>query len=79
VCTESSKAKKPILEEYKDSRLYWVEDKVSNAIMGHELGLRSILVNHTYNLNYEENPLNKPQYLRVNNWKQIYDIVVDSE
>jgi FMN phosphatase YigB (HAD superfamily) len=79
VCTESSRAKRPILEEYKDSRLYWVEDKVSNAIMGHELGLRSILINHSYNLNYIEHPFDEPQYLRVNNWKQIYDIVVDSE
>lgn len=71
VCTASSKDKEPILREYKDSGLIWIEDKVSNAIMGAELGLTPIVINHDYNLKYEGD------FIRVNKWKEIYEIVVD--
>lgn len=70
VCTKSSKEKEPILREYKDSGLIWVEDKASNAVMGHEYGLSSILINHDYNLKYSG------PFKRVNTWKEIYDIAV---
>lgn len=74
VCTESSKDKEPILQEYKDSNLLWIEDKVSNAIMGSGLGLRPIVINHDYNLTYDA-----PGCIRVNTWKEIYKIAVDED
>lgn len=71
VCTKSSKEKEPILREYEGSGLLWVEDKVSNAIMGSRLGLKSIVINQDYNLSHET-----PGCTRVNTWKEIYNIAV---
>ena len=69
VCTERSKDKKPILAEYQDSGLYWIEDKVTNAQMGAELGLKAILMNHAYNATHTGD------FIRVNSWREIYDII----
>lgn len=70
VCTKSSSDKDPILREYKNSGLIWIEDKVSNAIMGKKHGLSPILINHDYNMNCTG------PFIRVNTWKEIHDIVV---
>ena len=57
------------LAEYKGTGCYWVEDKMENADVGAELGLESILVAHTHNIEYDG------VATRVQNWKEIYDIV----
>lgn len=57
------------LSEYKDTGCYWVEDKMENADVGAELGLESILVAHNHNKDYSGTAK------RVQNWKEIYDIV----
>ena len=54
------------LEPYRDSECFWVEDKVANAELGVELGLKSILVGHTHNADYNGDI---PRYQR---WKDIY-------
>lgn len=61
------------LEEYRDSGLYWIEDKIVNCQVGNKLGLKSLLVEHGHNMNYVDN--NIP---RVKNWKEIYQIIVNS-
>jgi hypothetical protein len=55
---------------YKDSGCYWVEDKPENAEEGLKQGLNSILMNHTHNAEYEG------EAIRVNNWKEIYQLIV---
>lgn len=57
------------LVKYKDTGLYWIEDKLSNAELGPKYGLKSILMTAEYNKNYT-GPI-----LRVNNWKDIYRII----
>jgi hypothetical protein len=57
------------LAEYKGTGCYWVEDKMENADVGAELGLESILVAHVHNKDYTGSAT------RVQNWKEIYDIV----
>jgi FMN phosphatase YigB (HAD superfamily) len=57
------------LAEYEGTGCYWVEDKMENADVGAELGLESILVAHTHNIEYDG------VATRVQNWKEIYDIV----
>jgi phosphoglycolate phosphatase-like HAD superfamily hydrolase len=37
------------LAEYKDSGAWWIEDKVENAVVGKNLGLKPIIVEHEYN------------------------------
>ena len=57
------------LAEYKDTGCYWVEDKMENADVGVEAGLESLLVAHPHNREYNG------VATRVQNWKEIYDIV----
>ena len=58
------------LAEFHDTGLYWVEDKPKNALAGLSYGLKPILINHPYNKDF-----NHPDIIRVNNWKQIHEIL----
>jgi len=59
------------LAEFHDTGLYWVEDKPANAVAGLKYGLKPILIDHPYNRD-----CNHPDIIRVNNWKQIHEILV---
>lgn len=72
VCLDTGADKDAALEPYRDSGLYWIEDKVSNALLGQKLGLRSILVEHGFNMN-DEIPNGMTKCL---NWKEIYEHIV---
>lgn len=61
--------KDEVLEDYRDSGCYWIEDKPQNVDTGIEMGLNGILVRHTHNADYVG--LAK----RVINWKEIYEFV----
>ena len=58
------------LEPYRGSGYYWVEDKIVNCEVGLDLGLKSLLMEHGHNFEYEH-----PEIPRVTSWKQIYTIV----
>ena len=68
-CLDTGAAKDDALFPYKDSGLYWIEDKISNADLGHVMGLKSILMEHGHNMKH------KCQYPVVKNWKEIYEII----
>ncbi len=55
---------------YKNSELYWIEDKPENAECGYNLGLKSLLMEHGHNMNH----LN-PAIPVVKNWAQVYSII----
>jgi hypothetical protein len=59
------------LIEYKDSGCWWVEDKVENAEVGLEFGLRSVLIEHGYNKDYKN-----AQIPVVKNWHGFYQLVI---
>ena len=69
-CLDTGADKDEALEPYRESGCVWVEDKVDNAELGYELGLNSILIAHGHNDDYE-GPIE-----RVQNWKEIYEMVV---
>ena len=71
VCTGTSKAKLPYLSEYADSGIPWVEDKVTNATMGLDLGLDCYLMVHDHNENYDHHDDLK----RIENWRELYEIL----
>jgi FMN phosphatase YigB (HAD superfamily) len=71
VCLECGADKDEGLLPYKDSGCIWVEDKPSNAEAGLKLGLRSILIEHSHNVDYKNNNL-----VKVKNWKEIYESIV---
>ena len=58
------------LNEYCDSECFWIEDKPENADVGTNCGLVSILMKHPHNADY------KGSAQTVNNWKEIYDIII---
>lgn len=58
------------LEPYRGSGLFWLEDKIQNCQVGRDLGLRSLLMEHGHNMDYEDSAIP-----RVRNWKEIYNII----
>jgi hypothetical protein len=58
------------LAEFHNTGLYWVEDKPNNAVAGLKYGLKPILIDHLYNKDFDH-----PDVIRVNNWKEIHQIV----
>ena len=71
VCLDCGTDKDDGLLPYKDSGCIWVEDKHLNAECGLNMGLRSILIEHDFNKDYENNNL-----VKVKNWKEIYESIV---
>ena len=69
VCLDCGADKDEELERYRDSGFMWVEDKKDNADLGVEMGLESYLISHPYNADYTG------KAMRVNGWKEIYEIV----
>ena len=58
------------LEPYRDTGYYWVEDKYENYKAGLKLGLRSLLMEHGHNMDFD--PFNGRF---VKNWKEVYQII----
>ena len=65
--------KKEYLKQWQGKPFYWIEDKLKNAIAGHELGFKTILMDHPYNQNAPEG------ITRVNSWEQVYSILTSSQ
>jgi FMN phosphatase YigB (HAD superfamily) len=70
ICLDTGADKDHALAPYKDSGMWWIEDKPQNADVGHALGLKSILVEHGHNMHHE------CDYPVVKNWKELYSIIV---
>ena len=60
------------LEQYRDTGYWWIEDKITNAQVGQQLGLKSLLMEHGHNMDYEDN--NIP---RVKNWRDVYERIIN--
>lgn len=58
------------LEPYRDSGYYWIEDKIINAQIGYDLGLKSLLMEHGHNMDAAT------PFPKVKNWREVYDIIV---
>jgi uncharacterized HAD superfamily protein len=60
------------LVKYANSRLFWIEDKPSNAVLGYQYGLRPLLMSSAHNRGYHGG------VWRVNTWNDIYRIINDT-
>lgn len=58
------------LAPYEGSGCIWVEDKIQNAEVGHQLGLETFLMVHPHNQDYS-GPVTK-----VGNWKELYEKII---
>ena len=70
VCLDTGANKDEVLEEWRDTGLYWIEDKMANCLAGHDVGLEPIIMSHLYNKDDKSDVVT-----RVNSWKEIYDMV----
>lgn len=61
------------LKQYYGTGCYWVEDKLENALVGCLNGLDSILMAHPHNIEFNE--YRNINIRRVQNWKEIYEII----
>lgn len=70
VCLDTGADKDLALAPYKDSRCWWIEDKPENAEVGHNLGLRSVLMEHGHNMYHyhQDIPI-------VKNWKEAFELI----
>lgn len=73
-CLNITDSKKETLEPYRDSGLWWIEDHPNNAIIGADMGLRVILLDHPYNQYVDD-----PRITRVSNWEQIVNTILKDE
>ena len=64
---ETSTPKHDVLAEYKDSGLYWIEDKWDNAVVGADMGLIPLVMRDETNAMYTDNRIK-----HFDNWIQIY-------
>ena len=62
------------LAPYKDSGLFWIEDRYENYQLGLKVGMRSVLMEHGHNMN-----LDMIGGHLVKNWQEIYDLIISSE
>lgn len=69
ICLDTGADKDEALEPYRNSGLFWLEDKPQNADIGHEIGLRSLLIEHGHNMHHE------CPYPIVKNWEEIYNYI----
>jgi hypothetical protein len=61
--------KDEVMEEYRDTGCYWVEDKPENVDVGINVGCEGILMSHQHNSGY------KGAAHRVQSWKEIYHLI----
>jgi len=73
VCLDTGADKNDTLREYRDSGLWWFEDKPENAEVGLALGLKSGLIEHGHNMSYTN-----PKIPVVKNWKEIYHLITNA-
>ena len=59
---------------YKDSGLFWIEDRTENAELGQRLGMKSLLIAHGHNYTYQHDDIRV-----VKDWSEIYEIILASE
>tara|TARA_B110001454_G_scaffold217209_1_gene242016 strand:+ start:525 stop:1136 length:612 start_codon:yes stop_codon:yes gene_type:complete len=68
-CLGTGADKDEALSVYKNSKMWWIEDKVENAIAGDKAGLKPIVMEHGHNMNIEHG------YPVAKNWKDVYRII----
>jgi hypothetical protein len=71
VCLDTGADKDTALYPYRDTGCYWVEDKPQNAVLGADLGLNSLLMEHGHNMHHYHEDVRT-----VKNWEEVYGIIV---
>lgn len=67
-CLATGADKDDALAKYKDSGMWWIEDKPENALAGQKQGLKPLVMEHGFNMDNKD-------FTLVKNWAEIYEIV----
>jgi hypothetical protein len=70
ICLDTGADKDEALAPYKDSGLWWIEDKYANFKTGLNLGLKSILVEHGHNMHEDI-----AGGFKAKTWREIYELI----
>lgn len=73
IALDTGADKDEALEPFRNSNLYWIEDKDENAITGADFGLRSVLIEHAHNVACEDGRI-----ARAANWAEIADLILSN-
>lgn len=68
---ETGADKDEALASHRDTRCWWIEDKLENCLAGHAVGLRPMLMEHGHNMHHEH-----PEVVKVKTWRDIYALIV---
>jgi FMN phosphatase YigB (HAD superfamily) len=68
VCLDTGADKDHALEPYRDTGCWWIEDKPENALVGANLGLRSLLMEHGHNMHHYHDSITT-----VKNWRDVFN------
>lgn len=74
ICLDTGADKDFALEPYRNTGCWWIEDKPENAIVGHEMGLHAVLMEHGHNMTHYH-----PEISIAKNWREIYTMITGSE
>lgn len=74
-CIKTGGSKAEILKQWAGSGYFWIEDHMRQAEAGHEVGLKTVLINHPYNTHYETDLFPRVSYETP--WKEIYKLVCE--
>jgi phosphoglycolate phosphatase-like HAD superfamily hydrolase len=69
-CIDTGADKDQSLLPYKDSGMFWIEDKPENAQLGADLGLNAIMLRHKHNAHFDD-----ARVKVVDNWAQLVNYV----
>lgn len=72
VCLDTGADKDEGLEPYKDSGLWWIEDKTVNAECGLKFGMKPILISHNHNIDCDNPAITKCDY-----WTDVVDTILN--
>lgn len=71
VCLDTGSPKHSVLQNYKGTGLYWIEDNYNNCLAGLEYGLKPVLMEHGFNMT-ESIP---ESVTKVTTWREIYETI----
>ena len=71
IITSDSENKESELSQYAGTKTPWLEDKFSNAVAGHKLGLKSYIFTHKYNKEDSYSGIT-----RVDNWAELIEYLL---
>lgn len=75
ICIEMGSNKFNTLINWADTGYFWIEDHMAQAEAGYEVGLRPILIEHSYNKHYQTDLF--PKVSHQHPWQDIFKIITE--